>query len=302
MSSTLTIPSFAAFLNFLQVYRDANIVSTPNIMTLDNQKASIEVTRIQYATKTTQSGTTGFQSIEPMPLEAGLTLEITPQISEGNAVRLQIHHKLSNFTGEPGPTGAAPQTKREITTTVVAMDAQTVVLGGLMEDTVTHDKSKVPLLGDIPIIGFLFRSTSSRSTKNNLLVFITPHVIRDPSDFAEVSKAKIEQRNRFIESNYGKRQQKTIYDTIAAHRADLLTYTPPPDAAASSTSTTGAAGNPGSGGSAPVITAPPLGTNGMPQGVLESSAAKPVAAPPPSKASSKSGGKSAGGGKLDLLY
>jgi general secretion pathway protein D len=225
-TTTLTIPSFAAFLNFLSTYRDANIVSTPNLMTLDNQKASIEVTRIQYANKTTQSGTTGFQTVEPYPLEAGLTLEITPQISEGDAVRLEIHHKLSNFTGDPGPTGAAPQTKREITTTVMAMDGQTVVLGGLMEDSTTHDKSKIPILGDIPLIGFLFKSTRSTSTKNNLLVFITPHVLRDPSDFAEISKNKIEQRNAFIEKNYGKRQQKDIYDTIAMHRADLLAFTP----------------------------------------------------------------------------
>lgn len=225
----ITIPSFAAFLNFLQTYRDANIVSSPNILTLDNQKASIEVTHIRYATKTTQSGTTGFQSIEPYPLEAGLTLEITPQISEGDAVRLEIHHKLSNFTG-PGNTAsgnAPPQTKREITTTVMAMDGQTVVLGGLMEDQVTHGRSKVPLLGDIPLLGFLFKSTSSGIIKNNLLVFITPHVIRDPSDFANISKTKIEQRNKFIEQNYGKKQRQSIYDTIATHRADLLEYTEP---------------------------------------------------------------------------
>lgn len=225
-TTSLTIPSFAAFLNFLQVYRDANIVSTPNIMTLDNQKASIEVTRTIYAQKVTQSGTTGFQAVEPYPLEAGLTLEITPQISEGDAVRLEIHHKLSNFTGDPGPTGAAPETKREVTTTVVAMDGQTVVLGGLMEDQTTHNKSKVPILGDIPLLGWLFRSQTTRSLKNNLLLFITPYVLRDPTDFGEISSYKIGQRNRFIEQNYGKKQQRAIFDTISQHRADLLSATP----------------------------------------------------------------------------
>jgi len=225
-TTSLTIPSFAAFLNFLQVYRDANIVSTPNILTLDNQKASIEVTRTIYAQKVTQSGTTGFQAVEPYPLEAGLTLEITPQISEGDAVRLEIHHKLSNFTGDPGPTGAAPETKREITTTVVAMDGQTVVLGGLMEDQTTHNKSKVPILGDIPLLGWLFKSQTTRSLKNNLLIFITPYVLRDPTDFTEISSYKIEQRNRFIEQNYGKKQQRAIFDTISQHRADLLSAAP----------------------------------------------------------------------------
>jgi general secretion pathway protein D len=299
-STDLTIPSFAAFLNFLQTYRDANIVSTPNLMTLDNQKASIEVTRIQYATKTTQSGTTGFQSIEPYPLEAGLTLEITPQISEGDAVRLEINHKLSNFTGSPGPTGAAPQTKRQIQTTVMAMDGQTVVLGGLMEDVVTHDKSKVPILGDIPLIGFLFRSTTSSTTKNNLLVFITPHVLRDPSDFAEISKQKIESRNRFIESNYGKKQRKSIYDTIAMHRADLLAFTPykavggqtaPAISPLPSTAPSGASST-----SSPVVSAPPASAGGTPSGVLSSSKNQPVVQP---EASSAAG---PGGSNLDLSY
>ncbi len=285
-TTTLTIPSFAAFLNFLSTYRDANIVSTPNIMTLDNQKASIEVTRITYANKTTQSGTTGFQTIEPYPLEAGLTLEITPQISEGDAVRLEIHHKLSNFTGDPGPTGAAPQTKREITTTVMAMDGQTVVLGGLMEDVVTHDKSKIPILGDIPFLGWLFRSTTSSSTKNNLLVFITPHVLRDPADFAQISKTKIEQRNAFIERNYGKKQRRSIYDTIAMHRADLLAFT----SRGVSQAPTEAESAPAGG---PVITVPSVGTGAAPWGAVESSKTKPLTKP---------GETAPSGVNLDLSY
>jgi general secretion pathway protein D len=315
-TTDLTIPSFAAFLNFIQTYRDANIVSTPNLMTLDNQKASIEVTRIQYATKTTVTATAGTQTIEPYALEAGLTLEITPQISEGDAVRLEINNKLSNFTGDPGPSGAAPQTKRTIQTTVVAMDGQTVVLGGLMEDLVTHDKAKVPILGDIPLIGWLFKSTTSSTTKNNLLIFITPHVLRDPSDFAEVSKSKIESRNRFIQDNYGKKQQRSIYETIAMHRSDLLAFTPykwdrggpmPPAAApvsapaaapaAKATSKAVAPAAPTqtrqpSGG--PVITVPPPQQG--PSGVLESSKTKPVVQP---GSQSQAG---PGGSNLDLSY
>jgi len=309
-TTDLTIPSFAAFLNFIQTYRDANIVSTPNLMTLDNQKASIEVTRIQYATKTTVTATAGTQTIEPYALEAGLTLEITPQISEGDAVRLEINNKLSNFTGDPGPSGAAPQTKRTIQTTVVAMDGQTVVLGGLMEDLVTHDKAKVPILGDIPLIGWLFKSTTSSTTKNNLLIFITPHVLRDPSDFAEVSRTKIESRNRFIQDNYGKKQQRAIYETIAMHRSDLLAFTPykwersapTPEAApamepsAPSTTMTAPAAPapvaPLSGG--PVITVPPAGQSQS--GVLESSKTKPVVQPGSQSAAGP------GGSNLDLSY
>lgn len=285
-TTQVTIPAFAAFLNFLQTYRDANIVSTPNILTLDNQKASIEVTRTIYANKITQSGTTGFQTVEPSPLEAGLTLEITPQITEGDAVRLEIHHKLSNFTGLPNESGAAPQTKREVTTTVVAMDGQTVVLGGLMEDITTHERSKVPILGDIPILGLLFRTTMGRTLKNNLLVFITPHVIHDPTDFAEVSRNKIEQRNRFIEKNYGKRQRRTIRETIAMHRADLLEFTPAPAAAPPPGET------PASG---PVITVPPA-DGGQGGGAVGSPKSKSSATITPA------GPKNKGTEGIDLAY
>jgi len=225
--SHVSVPAFAAFLNLLQTYTDSNIVSTPNIMTVDNQKASIEVTNTQYANQTTTAPTAGSILTTPIPFETGLTLEITPQITEGNSVRLEIHQKLSNPSGQASsPTSPPPSTKREITTTVVTMDGQTVVLGGLMQDLINHGKTKVPILGDIPIIGLLFRQSTSSISKSNLLVFITPHVIKDPSDFAEISKMKIEQRNKFIEQNYGKRQQKSIRDTIATHRADLLEYTP----------------------------------------------------------------------------
>ncbi|MFH0800569.1 MAG: type II secretion system secretin GspD [Pseudomonadota bacterium] len=318
-TTAVTIPAFAAFLNLLQTYRDANIVSTPNIMTLDNQKASIEVTQTQYANSTTTVGTAGAVTTSPIPLEAGLTLEITPQITEGDAVRLEIHHKLSNFTGAPNASGAAPQTKREITTTVVAMDGQTVVLGGLMQDITTHQKSKVPILGDIPLIGLLFRSSTSTNDKSNLLVFITPHVIKDPSDFAEISKVKIEQRNTFIDKNYGKRQQQSIKDTIATHRADLLEFTPsiaytkgsstmPPVTAAPPAPLAAAMPAPSPPAPAakpPVISISPVDANAPPEAAAPKSPkvkskAKAAAPKPDQKAPSAPGTKDSG--EIDTAY
>jgi len=226
-TQTITLPAFSAFLNLVQTYSDANVVSTPNILTLDNEEASIDVKRKEYAASTTTT-LTGVVQTTPTPLEAGLTLKITPQISEGDAVRLKIEHELSNF--EPAPKGAiaSPTRSRKISTSVMAMDGQTVVLGGLMEDVITHSKRKIPILGDIPILGLLFSQSDSTKFKTNLLVFITPHVIKDPSDFSEVMQRKINQRNRFIEDNYGKRQEKEIKKVIAAHRADLLEFVMPP--------------------------------------------------------------------------
>lgn len=329
-STTLEIPAFSAFLNALQTYRDFNIVSTPNILTVDNQKASIEVTRKQYIPQTTITATAGATTAGSQPVEAGLTLEITPQITEGDAVRMQIHQKLSNFTGTATATLGPPETKREITTTVVAMDGQTVVLGGLMEDVTSNQKSKVPLLGDIPLLGLLFQSTAKTSQKSNLLVFITPHVIKDPSDFGDITKSKIEQRNAFIEQNFGKRQQRQIRDVIAAHRADLLEYTPTVTYGPASSSST-ALPPPGPSpamtpspavrpisaptplppaSSSPVITVPSAGAGSSGGAVIASSASQPVApvrpaakkAPSSSPSKSPAGTKDKGVGEVDLAY
>lgn len=224
-TQAITMPAFAAFLNLISQYSDANVISTPNILTIDNEEASIDVKRKEYASSSTTTAT-GVINTTPTPLEAGLTLKITPQISEGDAVRLKIEHELSNFEDAPPNAIARPTRTRKISTTVMAMDGQTVVLGGLMEEQEGHSKEKIPLLGDIPIIGVLFSQTRTSKYKSNLLVFITPHVIKDPSDFAEVMKSKLEQRNRFIDDNYGKRQARSIKDMITSHRADLLEYTP----------------------------------------------------------------------------
>jgi len=223
----VTIPAFSAFMNLIQTYSDANIVSSPNILTLDNEEASIDVKRKEYMQSTTTIAT-GVSTASFTPNEAGLTLKITPQISEGSAVRLKIEHELSNFEStSTNPQLPSPTRSRKISTTVVAMDGQTVVLGGLMEDVVGHSKTKIPILGDIPVIGVLFSQTSSTKFKTNLLVFITPHVIKDPSDFSQIMQTKINQRNKFIDDNYGKKREREIRDTIAAHRADLLDYAPP---------------------------------------------------------------------------
>lgn len=294
-TTQLTIPAFAAFLNLIQTYQDSNVVSTPNLLTLDNQKASMEVTRTIYAAKTTSTATTGAVVTEPQPLEAGLVLEITPQITEGDGVKMEIHSKLENFTGAPGPAGVADKAKREITTTVVVNDGQTVVLGGLMEDNISHSKSKVPILGDIPLLGLLFQHRSSQATKNNLLVFITPYVIRDPTDFAEVTEMKINQRNRFIDANFGKRQRRQIRETIAMHRADLIEFSQlRQQSGAGASSKAQPVSMAGPQQPPPVITAQPMGKQRS-EGGGESSAAKPVQTAPGRPQPGQAG-------KVDLSY
>jgi len=225
-NTTQNIPSIGVFMAALSEYTDSNIVSTPNILTLDNQEAKIEVKEtVYYLGNQTLTGS-GLQSVTPASTDAGLILKITPQIGEGDNLSLKIEQTLSGFTTKPVVGATLPPSTKErmISTMVVTKSGQTVVLGGLMEDKVGNIKKKVPILGDIPILGNLFKNTSQSKQKVNLLIFITPHIIRDTSDFTAVLKRKIEERNRFIEANYGKKQRSAIRDVLKTHRDDLLEY------------------------------------------------------------------------------
>lgn len=227
-SKTVSVPAFSAFLTALQTYGDTNIVSTPNILTVDNEEALIEVKSdrpIPSATPASATSATLTQSYTFK--EAGLTLKITPQISANNSVLLKVDEELSNF-GAPVNFGSnqniPTSKKRHIKTATVVSDGQTVVLGGLMEDQISNSQSKVPLLGDIPLLGFFFRQTTKEMSKNNLLIFLTPHIMNDATDFTQILQAKIEQRNKFIEQNYGRKQREAIKSTIRTHREDLLEF------------------------------------------------------------------------------
>lgn len=225
-NETRNIPSIGVFLSAWAEYGDSNILSTPNILTLDNQEASIEVKEKAYYQGNPTITGSGLQQLSTQSAEAGLILKITPQIGEADNVRLKIDQTLSGFTRAPSESDKVPppSKERKISTTAVTRDGQTVVLGGLMEDKVSNSKKKVPLLGDIPILGNLFKQTEQSNEKVNLLVFITPHILKDTSDFSSILKRKIEERNKFIEDNYGKRQRSAIRASIKSHREDLLEF------------------------------------------------------------------------------
>ena len=129
--------------------------------------------------------------------KVGITLEITPQINESDQVSLEIKLEVSEVTGESQLGPIIGQKTAE--TTSVVRDQQTVVIGGLMTDSEVETVEKVPFLGDIPILGYLFRHTRTRTTKRNLLIFLTPYIIRDPSDFRRIFNRKMEERREFIE-------------------------------------------------------------------------------------------------------
>lgn len=184
---------YGALIQALASVTNANLLSTPSIMTLDNQEAKIVVGQnvpFITGTSTSSSSTTAnpFQTIERQ--DVGITLKVKPSIGEGGTVRLEIEQEVSAVLPSTSGINSADliTSKRSIKTTVLADDGQTIVLGGLIRDDITKTMSKVPLLGDIPLIGHLFRASGTSKTKQNLLVFLQPSLVRDSISAVEMSR------------------------------------------------------------------------------------------------------------------
>ena len=184
--------SFAAILNLIALDSDSNVLSTPSIMTMDNEEASIIVGQeIPITTGETLSGANSnpFRSVTRQ--EVGVKLQVRPQINEGNAVKMYINQEVSSIYGPLGEMSTDLITnKRNIVTTVLVEDGETIVLGGLIDDDVQESVKKVPFLGDIPLLGRLFRSTSTSRSKRNLMVFLRPTIVRNSEDIRAISNQK----------------------------------------------------------------------------------------------------------------
>ncbi len=177
--------------NFLQTTGDANVLSTPNLITLDNEEARIMIGKNvpfvtgQY-TNNNANSVNPFQTIERK--DVGLTLRVKPQISENGAVRMQIYQEVSNLdpASYTSATGLITN-KRSIESNVVVDDSQIIVLGGLLSDEYANGQEKVPLLGDIPVVGSLFKNENRSRQKMNLMVFLRPVIVRDARDSESLS-------------------------------------------------------------------------------------------------------------------
>ncbi len=201
LAVTNGVTSLAAIAKVLQTQAETNIVSTPNLITLDNEEAKIVVGENVPFITGQFTGTGGgtatsnpFQTIERK--DVGITLRIRPQIGEGGAVRMTIFQEQSSVKTEvaAGTSNAGPSTtKRSIENSVVVDDGAILVLGGLIEDRYETSRSKVPLLGDIPLLGHLFRSESRQRKRSNLIVFLRPVVLRDADSANRLSLDRYEQ-------------------------------------------------------------------------------------------------------------
>jgi general secretion pathway protein D len=184
-----------AVLRAFQGDTDVNILATPNLMTTDNEEAEIIIgeerpflrSTIDVPSGTEQSGFASSRSFEFR--DTGITLRLTPQISQGRTVRLNLFIELTAFQSE-AEVGAVTTTKRSAETTVVIDDAQTIVIGGLIREDNNESQTQVPCLGNLPVLGWAFRQESKTKRKNNLLLFITPHIINSPEDVTRITEHK----------------------------------------------------------------------------------------------------------------
>lgn len=180
-----TIANLGLLARALEADAKANILSIPNLLTLDNEEARVVIGQnVPFLTGSFAQGTTTTGAINPFQTferkDVGLTLRVKPQITEGGSVRLAIYQEVSSVQDRNTNGGGIITNKRALESTVLVDDGQIIVLGGLLQDSLSDGTDKVPLLGDVPIVGNLFRYDTRKRAKTNLMVFLRPTVIRGP--------------------------------------------------------------------------------------------------------------------------
>ena len=184
--------NFGGLIRLLQTSSEANILSTPSLLTTDNNTASISIgNNVPFVTGSFSGtdGTNPFQTIERR--DVGILLSVTPQISEGNTLVLDIEQEVSsvNTTNVSGASDLITS-ERKISTQVIANDGETIILGGLIRDEVQETRTKMPLLGDIPVLGWLFRSDATNVDKSNLMVFLRATIVRTAEELQGATAQK----------------------------------------------------------------------------------------------------------------
>ncbi|HEY1086570.1 MAG TPA: type II secretion system protein GspD, partial [Archangium sp.] len=236
----IQIPAFGIVINAMQKSSDVNVLSTPHILTTDNEEAEITVGQnVPFQSGFSTGGLGGLGGLAGLAGQTGaagalgglgglggalgglgglglggqafgsiqrqnvdLKLTVKPQINESDYVRLVINEQIEEIASQDAVLGPTTS-KRTAKTTVVAKDQETVVIGGIMQDRIVESVSKTPILGDIPLLGNLFRQQTRRKVKTNLLLFLTPYIIRESSDFRRIFERKMKERQEFVEQFYG---------------------------------------------------------------------------------------------------
>ncbi len=223
LGTGVSIPAFGVIMNAMATDSDTNVLATPHILATDNIPASIEIgSNIPLQTNVgglaSLAGAAGAAGGAAGGLggllgglgglgggfsaprqDVGTKIEVTPHINDSDQVRLEITEGISEAGTAQGALGAVSIIKRQAKTTLVVKDQQTVVIGGLVRDAVINGRTKIPILGDIPIIGALFRTTTKKTQKTNLLLVLTPYIIRDQDDLRAIFERKMQERQEFLD-------------------------------------------------------------------------------------------------------
>ncbi len=245
--TSISLPAFALLLQATQTDNSVNILSTPAILTMDNEEAEIIVgERVPFlsgvssgagnlagllggdansAAASAIGSLTGGLSGLVSPIEyedVGITLRITPQVNESDFVRLEVDQEVSDIKGAGGLGAGAPiRTKRNIKTVVLVKDQSTIVIGGLIRDVENETVNKVPFLGDIPLVGILFKNTSTIKTKQNLVLMLTPYVIENEGDMQKIQQRKMEERRELLKL-FGSRDLQYVKNINFQKKSGLL--------------------------------------------------------------------------------
>jgi general secretion pathway protein D len=217
LGTGISVPAFGTFIQALAQTGDSDLLSTPHILALDNEDAEINVgDNIPLQTNAVSSfpgaggaaggalgalgGLGGFGSVGAPRQDVGTKIKIKPHLNDSNEVRLDLSEEISE-QGAPlgGTLGAIPISKRVATTKLVVADQQTVVIGGLIRNVTSRSEEKVPVLGDIPVLGALFRKRTNTVEKRNLVLVMTPYIIRNQQDLRTVFERKMQERQEYLD-------------------------------------------------------------------------------------------------------
>jgi len=231
VTSTVDIPSFGVLIKALQTNNDVDVLSNPHLLIMNNEDGEISVgQRVPFPVSTIGlgGGAPGAAGASALGLGLGslfpqvqrekvaLEMKLTPHVNEHDIIRLEVDEKISELA--PGASNLGPSTsERTAKTIVVAKDQQTILIGGLMSDKIINSVTKIPLLGDIPILGFFFRNTTKHVVKTNLIIALTPYVINDQSDLRRVLEKKMKERREFVE-RFGGEERPNIESEIDYRR------------------------------------------------------------------------------------
>jgi general secretion pathway protein D len=232
VTSTVDIPSFGVLIKALQTNNDVDVLSNPHLLIMNNEDGELSVgQRVPFPVSTIglgggAPGATGASALGGLGLgslfpqvqreKVALEMKLTPHVNEHDIIRLEVDEKISELA--PGSSNLGPSTsERTAKTIVVAKDQQTILIGGLMSDKIINSVTKIPLLGDIPILGFFFRNSTKHVVKTNLIIALTPYVINDQSDLRRVLEKKMRERREFVE-RFGGEERPNIESEIDYRR------------------------------------------------------------------------------------